>query len=69
MNPSIKKIQPIQAIRNENGVEMGKVQICIFSQIVDSVESRLFNLRKRLNERYEDVPGMELYYKQTKLAI
>jgi hypothetical protein len=29
----------------------------------------LFNLRKRLNERYEDVSGMELYQRQSKLAI
>ena len=63
------KIQPIQAIKNENGVEMGKVQICLFSQIVDSAESRLFDLRKRLNDRYEDVTGMELYNRQAKLAM
>ena len=63
------KIQPIQTIKNENGVEKGKVQICLFSQIVDSAEARLFNLRKRLNERYEEVSGMELYEIQAKLAI
>lgn len=63
------KIQPIQTIKNEHGVEKGKVQICLFSQIVDSAEARLFNLRKRLNERYEDVSGMELYHRQSKLAI
>lgn len=62
-------IQPIQTIKNENGVEIGKVQICLFSQIVDSAESRLFNLRKRLNDRYEDVTGMELYNRQAKLAM
>jgi hypothetical protein len=64
-----EQIQPIQSIVNENKVEMGKVQICLFSQIVDSAEKRLFNLRSRLNDRYSDVPGMELYYKQKKLAI
>ena len=64
-----EKVQPIQSIENENKVEMGKVQICLFSQIVDSAERRLFNLRSRLNERYSDVPGMELYHKQSKLAI
>lgn len=63
------KIQPIHTIKNENGVEKGKVQICLFSQIVDSAESRLFNLRKRLNDRYEDVTGMELYNRQAKLAV
>jgi hypothetical protein len=64
-----EKIQPIQEIINENKVEMGKVQICLFSQLVDSSERRLFNLRSRLNERYADVPGIELFEKQKKLAI
>lgn len=64
-----EKIQPIQVIENENKVEMGKVQICLFSQLVDSSERRLFNLRSRLNERYADVPGIELFEKQRKLAI
>ena len=63
------KIQPIQKVFNANQVEMGKVQICLFSQIVDSAEKRLFGLRSRLNERYAEVPGMELYDKQRKLAI
>ncbi|WP_298508370.1 ATP-binding protein [uncultured Kordia sp.] len=64
-----EKIQPISKVSNENNVEMGKVQICLFSQIVDSSERRLFNLQKRLNERYENVSGMELYQKQSKLGI
>lgn len=64
-----ERIQPIQSIENENKVEMGKVQICLFSQLVDSSERRLFNLRSRLNERYADVPGIELFEKQKKLAI
>ena len=63
------KIQPIQKVSNANNVEMGKVQICLFSQIVDSAEKRLFGLRSRLNERYADVPGMELYERQHQLAI
>src|SRR5690606_19056269 len=64
-----EKIQPIHSIKDESGKENGKVQICLFSQIVDSAEARLFNLRKRLNERYDDIPGMELYQRQAKLAI
>lgn len=64
-----EKIQPIQSIKDENGKENGKVQICLFSQIVDTAEARLFNLRKRLNERYEDIPGMELYHRQSKFAL
>lgn len=64
-----EKIQPIQTIENENKVEMGKVQICLFSQIVDSSERRLFNLRSRLNERYSDISGIELFDQQKKLAV
>ncbi|MFV8269373.1 ATP-binding protein [Flavobacterium sp. GT2N3] len=64
-----EKVQPIQTVMNANKVEMGKVQICLFSQIVDSAERRLFGLRNRLNERYSEVPGMELYERQSKLAI
>lgn len=64
-----EKIQPIQTIENEQKVEKGKIQICLFSQIVDSSERRLFNLRKRLNERYENQTGKELFLKQKKMAI
>ena len=59
------KMSPIQAIFNANNVEVGKVRVCLFSQIVDTAEKRLFGLRKRLNERYDDVPGMELYKQHT----
>ncbi|MBL1280911.1 MAG: ATP-binding protein [Fluviicola sp.] len=64
-----EKIQPIQTIENENKVKMGKVEICLFSQLVDSSERRLFNLRERLNKRYENVSGMELFNRQEKLTI
>ncbi len=64
-----EKIQPISTIENEHKVEKGKIQICLFSQIVDSSERRLFNLRKRLNNRYENFTGKELFQKQNKLAI
>lgn len=64
-----EKIQPIQTIENENKVEMGKVQICLFSQIVDSSERRLFNLRSILNDRYSDISGIELFDQQKKLAV
>lgn len=57
-------MNPIQSSSNGNGVEVGKVRVCLFSQIVDTAEKRLFGLRKRLNERYDDVPGMELYKQQ-----
>jgi len=64
-----EKIQPIQAIKNDNLVEMGKVQICLFSQIVDSSEKRLFNLRSKLSERYSEFTDSDILTTQTKVAI
>jgi len=64
-----EKIQPISKVSNGSDVEMGKVQICLFSQIVDSSERRLFNLRKRLNKRYDNASGMELFERQKKIVI
>lgn len=61
-----EKISPFVTVQNENKVDIGKVQICLFSQIVDSAEKRLFGLRKRLDDRYANVPGMELYNRQAK---
>jgi hypothetical protein len=64
-----EKVQPLQTIENENKVEMGKVQGCLFCQLVDSAEKRLFNLRSRLSERYSEYTGIELVSTQMKLAI
>ena len=63
-----EKLQPTQTIEN-NKVEIGKVQVCLFSQIVDSSERRLFNLRNRLTEKYSEISGLELAEKQRKLNI
>lgn len=54
------KLQPIQKIENENKVERGIVRATTFSQLVDTAEKRLFRLRDSLNNRYDDLPGMEL---------
>ena len=59
-----EKVQPISTVQNENKVEMGKIRITTFGQLVDSAEKRLFGLRRKLNERYDDIPGMELFKKQ-----
>jgi hypothetical protein len=61
-----EKVQPISAVINENKVEMGKVRICTFGQLVDTAERRLFGLRKKLSERYDDVPGMQLFTQHAK---
>lgn len=64
-----EKLQPIQTIKNENQVEMGKVQICLFSQIVDSSEKRLFNLRSKLSERYSEFTDSDILTTQKKMAL
>lgn len=64
-----EKVTPIQAVKTSGDVEIGKVQICLFSQIVDSSEKRLFDLRKRLNDKYAEIPGIELAGKQGTLSV
>ena len=46
--------------------DRGKVSVCIFDQLVDTAEKRLFGLRNKLSERYDDIPGMELFRQQAK---
>lgn len=56
-----EKVQPISTVKNDNNVELGKIRITTFSQLVDTAEKRLFGLRKKLSDRYDDMPGMDLY--------
>jgi len=50
--------------------DKGKVNICIFDQLVDTAERRLFGLRQKLSDRYDDIPGMELFKQQaTQLKV
>jgi hypothetical protein len=50
--------------------DRGKVNICIFDQLVDTAEKRLFGLRQKLSDRYDDIPGMELFKQQeTQLKV
>ncbi len=64
-----EKIQPIQTVQNENKVEMGKVQICLFSQIVDSSEKRLFNLRNKLSQRYSEFTDNDILNTQKRIVL
>lgn len=65
-----EKIQPISTVQNENKVEMGKIRITTFGQLVDTAEKRLFGLRQKLSERYDDIPGMYLFRQQaTQLKV
>ena len=45
----------------------GVLYATTYSQIVDTAQRRMFNLRKILAKRYEHVPGMELYAQVQKM--
>ena len=57
-------------IRSGNLGKDGRVHLytTTFSQLVDAAERRLFGLRNKLAEMYDEVPGMELY-KQTRMLF
>jgi hypothetical protein len=59
-----ENVQPITKVGNNNSVEMGKIRITTFVQLVDTAEKRLFGLRQKLSDRYDDIPGMELFRQQ-----
>lgn len=61
-----EKVAPLTTVKNEQNVEIGKVRITTFGQLVDTASVRLFGLQAKLNERYEDVPGMEMFKEQIK---
>ena len=50
-------------ISKETALESGRgvLYVTTYSQLVDTAERRMFNLRNILTKRYEHVPGMELY--------
>lgn len=52
----------------ENDVVLGRLYTTTYSQLVDTAERRMFGLRKVLADRYDDVPGMELY-NQVRLSL
>lgn len=52
----------------ENDVVLGRLYTTTYSQLVDTAEKRMFGLRQVLANRYDDVPGMELY-SQVRLSL
>ncbi len=52
----------------EKDVVVGTLFTTTYSQLIDTAEKRMFGLRKVLADRYDDVPGMELY-NQTRMSI
>lgn len=57
-DPKIQKVRKF----GENP-ERGRIQVCTYSQLVRTAERRLFRLKERLTERYEDVSGESLLNK------
>lgn len=52
----------------DNGVLLGTLHSTTYSQLVDTAEKRMFGLRQVLADRYDDVPGMDLY-NQVRLSL
>lgn len=52
----------------DGDVSLGVLHVTNYDQLVDTAERRMFGLRKVLADRYDDVPGMELY-NQTRLLL
>ena len=52
----------------DNGILLGSLHLTTYNQLVDTAERRMFGLRRVLADRYDDVPGMELY-NQVKLSL
>lgn len=59
------KLQTVMSL----GDNRGKVRITTFGQLVDTAEKRLFRLRERLNERYDSIPGIELYKRSNQQQV
>jgi hypothetical protein len=68
-NSYSEKMQPITTIKNDQEIEKGKVRVTLFSQLVSTAEKRLFGLREKLTERYEDIPGMKLFMQVTETQM
>lgn len=47
----------------------GSIAVTTFSQLIDTANRRLFNLRDRISERYNDIPGIDLTPKSEQLQI
>lgn len=58
-------------VSNQSNIEIGRVRVTTFSQLVDTAEKRMFGLREKLSERYDDIDGMKLFdqHVQTNLKL
>ncbi len=58
----------VSEVKDDKNVVLGTLYTTTYSQLVDTAERRMFGLRKVLADRYEEVPGMDIY-KQWKLSL
>lgn len=58
----------VSEVKDDKNVVLGTLYTTTYSQLVDTAEKRMFGLRTMLADRYEEVPGMDLY-KQWKLSL
>ena len=56
--------EKVESLTKVGSTERGRITICTFDQLVATAEKRLFGLRTKLSERYDDIPGMELFKRQ-----
>jgi hypothetical protein len=43
--------------------------ITTYGQLVDTAEKRLFSLREKLGDRYDDIPGIDLFQKTIQSSL
>jgi hypothetical protein len=60
---AIVKTQPVRKVENSAGVEVGKIHVATFGQLVRTAHRRLFRLRQHLASRYGELSGPELLAK------
>ena len=58
----------VSEVKDDKNVVLGTLYTTTYSQLVDTAEKRMFGLRTMLADRYEEVPGMDLY-KQWQLSL
>ncbi len=58
-----ERIEPVSTIGSP---ERGKIQAMTYGQLVRTAEKRLFNLRNRLSDRYNDISGDDILNKVLK---
>lgn len=58
----------VSEVKDDKNIVLGTLYTTTYSQLVDTAEKRMFGLRTMLADRYEEVPGMDLY-KQWKLSL